>query len=503
MRTRVQSRVSRPLPDGRTPAAHHPHRQNERGFALLVVFLIAAGIMISLYLELPRVAFESQRNREEMLIERGEQYSRSIEVFYRKNKRYPGKIEDLENFNNLRFLRKRYKDPLTGKDEWRMIHMGPAGQLADSLVEKPGQMPGQQLAGNGLPGSTGFGTNGQPGGGNGFAGSNGFGTNGQPAVPGAPVNPEDVNVAQNRIRPSDRNPGRPGQPGFGNDPNNPNNNGQPQQQLDSNGNPVTDPNQNPGFNAANQPGQNVFNQNQQPNYNPNFPQQTPNFPGQQPAFGTPPGINPGGLMPANPTQSVYYQNGQPFSAGAQIQGQVAYQNGQNPAQAGFGQNPALNAINNQLRNQNGFQPAGFNNSGYGLNPVNAGQIPPGATRNADGSYTLLNGAKLDPNGQPINTGTQGPGVTPPPTPGGPPQIGNGNFGTKVLTNQQGGQSFGGAGIAGVASQQTGVGIKRYNDRTKYKEWEFVFDYRKPKTKPTTGVTGLKTSEMTTSSGFGK
>ena len=62
----------------------------ERGFALLVVFLIAAGIMISLYLELPRVAFESQRNREEMLVERGEQYSRAVEVFFRKNKRYPG-----------------------------------------------------------------------------------------------------------------------------------------------------------------------------------------------------------------------------------------------------------------------------------------------------------------------------------------------------------------------------------------------------------------------------
>src|SRR5450432_3117885 len=107
----------------------------ERGFALLVFFL-AAGIMISLYLEIPRVAFESQRNREEMLIERGEQYSRAIEVFFRKNKRYPSKLEDLENFNNLRFLRKRYKDPLTGKDEWRMVHMGPSGQLADSLVEK-------------------------------------------------------------------------------------------------------------------------------------------------------------------------------------------------------------------------------------------------------------------------------------------------------------------------------------------------------------------------------
>jgi hypothetical protein len=37
----------------------------------------------------------------------------------------------------------------------------------------------------------------------------------------------------------------------------------------------------------------------------------------------------------------------------------------------------------------------------------------------------------------------------------------------------------------VASNQTGVGIKTYNDRKKYKEWEFVYDYRKPKGKPAT------------------
>ena len=108
------------------------------GFALLVVFLMAAMVAITLYLEIPRVAFESQRNREEMLVERGEQYKRAVELYYRKTKTYPQKIEDLENTNNFRFLRKRYKDPLTGKDEWRIIHMGPAG-LTDSLVEK---MPG-------------------------------------------------------------------------------------------------------------------------------------------------------------------------------------------------------------------------------------------------------------------------------------------------------------------------------------------------------------------------
>jgi thioester reductase-like protein len=36
-------------------------------------------------------------------------------------------------------------------------------------------------------------------------------------------------------------------------------------------------------------------------------------------------------------------------------------------------------------------------------------------------------------------------------------------------------SGGGIGIAGVASTSEMQGIKRYKDRSKYKEWEFVFD----------------------------
>jgi hypothetical protein len=48
------------------------HRQ-ESGFAMLFVFVMAAAIAIGLYMEMPRVAFESQRQREQMLIDRGGQ----------------------------------------------------------------------------------------------------------------------------------------------------------------------------------------------------------------------------------------------------------------------------------------------------------------------------------------------------------------------------------------------------------------------------------------------
>jgi hypothetical protein len=47
----------------------------------------------------------------------------------------------------------------------------------------------------------------------------------------------------------------------------------------------------------------------------------------------------------------------------------------------------------------------------------------------------------------------------------------------VGAQQAGGMMLGG-GIAGVASKADMEGIRSYNDRTNYKEWEFLFDIRK-------------------------
>ena len=106
-------------------------RREDSGFAMLFVFVMAAAIAIGLYMEMPRVAFESQRQKEQMLIDRGGQYQRAIQLFYRKYRTYPQNLDDLETTRNIRFLRRRYKDPMTGKDEWRLIHVGPGGVLTD------------------------------------------------------------------------------------------------------------------------------------------------------------------------------------------------------------------------------------------------------------------------------------------------------------------------------------------------------------------------------------
>jgi hypothetical protein len=122
-----------------------PPRRKDSGFALLLVFLMASLIAISLYMEMPRVAFQAERQKEQLLIEHGEQYKRAIGLFLRTNKntRWPASIEELESYNNHRSLRKRYIDPMTGKDEWRLIHIQ-NGVLQDSVTNKKTNNANQQ-----------------------------------------------------------------------------------------------------------------------------------------------------------------------------------------------------------------------------------------------------------------------------------------------------------------------------------------------------------------------
>jgi hypothetical protein len=106
----------------------------ESGYALLFILAMASVVAIMLYMELPRVAFEAQRDKEQLLIDRGEQYSRAVNLYVRKFNKYPADFDALQSTQNLRFLRHKYIDPMTGKDDWRIIHVGPGGVFTDSLV---------------------------------------------------------------------------------------------------------------------------------------------------------------------------------------------------------------------------------------------------------------------------------------------------------------------------------------------------------------------------------
>jgi len=97
--------------------------RGQRGYVLIVLMLFVALLAIAATAVAPMISFQSRRDREEEMIHRGVQYSRAIRRYYKKFGRYPVRIEDLESANNLRFLRKRYKDPVSGQD-FKILHLG-------------------------------------------------------------------------------------------------------------------------------------------------------------------------------------------------------------------------------------------------------------------------------------------------------------------------------------------------------------------------------------------
>jgi type II secretory pathway pseudopilin PulG len=101
----------------------HRHGRHSDGYVLITLILFVALLAIAMTALAPVIAQQMKRDREEELIHRGVQYSRAIKHYVKKFGRYPTTIEDLESTNNLRFLRKAYKDPVTGKD-FKILRLG-------------------------------------------------------------------------------------------------------------------------------------------------------------------------------------------------------------------------------------------------------------------------------------------------------------------------------------------------------------------------------------------
>lgn len=495
-------------------------KRGESGFALLLVFLMAAVVAITLYMQIPRIAFQSQRQKEQLLIERGEQYQRAIQLFFRTNNRYPGELKDLENFNHRRFLRHKFVDPITGKDDWRLVHIN-NGVLTDSVLnkKKPGDPNQQQADANA----------------NSYVGV-------QPSIGQQPNAQQNVNPALARRRPSEGGPAAPaigpdgqplppGQPGTGT----------PLPGEPSPGQPQAQPYPGfPGTAVAPFPGGQVPGQVQNPGFPgvPSFPGQVPSrtpgvpsqsnpgaqpgqtypgqvqaqpFPGAQPTpFGgqpnpnAPGGYNPitqlpgrvGGFQapgaqpaPTQPPTSSYVGSGgsyvgssQPYVGGGSY---VGSQTGQPPTP------PSTIPPNPGNFNPGNFNPGNFNPGNNNPVTTNPGNYTPGnpnpvrtnpvnplpfATPNFPTTQTA------PPSANPATPGfgqSPAPGIIAPllgtPNPAANPALANG---------QPTGQQIGG-GIAGVASKSEDPAIMVYNDRTNYNEWEFIFDPTKQQ-----GLAGL-------------
>ena len=411
---------------------HRMEHRRERGFAMLIVFALAAAGAVMLYMEAPRIIFEGQRNKEQLLIERGEQYKRAVQVYYRKNKKLPQRVEDLERGTETRFLRRRYKDPFTGKDDWKFIETDGVN-LKNSLVKKP---PDPSLAGRpGMPGS------GDP--------------SQQQQQQQQQQQPQQAVTTFNAFgQPVPANPCTPGQPGCetntalqrrASDRPAVNAGGEPQ------GLPACDPAQpydptkcdpSKQFDPSAALQQQLQQQQQQ--------QQQIGIPGQSPFPGQP---YPGGQQPQPyPGQ----QGGQPYPG--QQTGPMPMIPGI-PGMPGQAQ-PYPGGQQPYPGQPGGTFPIGRPATGYPQAPISS-QTGGVGTAPMPGGFNPLGGAvagaaqqnaALDAIGKLLITPRQG-GI------GGP----------------QAGAAAMGPGIVGVASKHEGLGIKIYAERNKYQEWEFVYD----------------------------
>ena len=130
-------------------------RRKEGGYALLLVVFLTILLMLSTIVAAPSVRTERRREKEEEMIWRGKQYVRAIKLYYRKNGHFPTSMDNLikPQMGSIRYLRQAYKDPMNKEDgTWRLIYVGPAGQLIGSM-KPPQTLQFQAPAGGAQPGT--------------------------------------------------------------------------------------------------------------------------------------------------------------------------------------------------------------------------------------------------------------------------------------------------------------------------------------------------------------
>ena len=117
-------------------------RSNEGGFAMAGLLVGIALLSLGLSMAMPTWRTLVQREKEEELIWRGQQYDRAIQL-YRKKNATPG-APSIERLIEGRFLRKKFKDPITGGD-FEVVGVSQAASAPG--VQQPQRGFGQLIGG--------------------------------------------------------------------------------------------------------------------------------------------------------------------------------------------------------------------------------------------------------------------------------------------------------------------------------------------------------------------
>ena len=138
----------------------HRDGGNERGYAMAALLVAIAVMSVLMAAVLPAWRHQVQREKEAELVFRGEQYVRGIRLW--ESKMGPGtRPPSFDMMVDQRFLRKKYKDPMTTDGEFQPLIVGvnapppaqTAGRGGRGQVGQPGQTG--QTGQTGLPGQRG------------------------------------------------------------------------------------------------------------------------------------------------------------------------------------------------------------------------------------------------------------------------------------------------------------------------------------------------------------
>jgi type II secretory pathway pseudopilin PulG len=118
------------------PACSRRPRRRERGFGYIGLLILVAMMGVALAAAGQIWHTAQQREKEQELLFAGGQFRRAIAQFYAntpgKARRYPLHLEELlqdpRHPDTRRYLRKIYRDPMTGTTEWGLVS-GPNGEI--------------------------------------------------------------------------------------------------------------------------------------------------------------------------------------------------------------------------------------------------------------------------------------------------------------------------------------------------------------------------------------
>ena len=118
-------------------------RRGDSGYAMVALLVAIAVMAVLMSVALPVWRQASQREKKAELVWRGEQYDRAVQL-YRKKFSAPGP-PNLDTLVEQKFLRRKYKDPITGGD-FELKPVGALGNLPPG-VPQPQRAAGQLIGG--------------------------------------------------------------------------------------------------------------------------------------------------------------------------------------------------------------------------------------------------------------------------------------------------------------------------------------------------------------------